>query len=96
MSLDASIDSKDNKWEFKPYFDELNEHGYFFDDVDGSLNVTNGTNGTNSTNSTSSAKSRRRLSDKDYILRGKNSSIKANNTIKFAFVNDMHLEPNFT
>lgn len=30
------------------------------------------------------------------MLRGKNASIKANDTIKFAFVNDIHLEPNYT
>ena len=30
------------------------------------------------------------------MLRGKNASVKANDTLKFAFINDMHLEPNYT
>lgn len=45
---------------------------------------------------TSHASQRRSLSEREYMLSGKRSAVQANGTLKLAFVNDIHLELNYT
>ena len=91
LNASAQIGAKDPNWEFKPYFDEIGE--YVPDNKSTSKFIKSKgeplekmklkkTNGT---------KTKRELKGLNETAKAKDPGV-----VKFAFINDMHFEPNYT